>query len=351
MVNGSGRPTTFVSGTQITVQLSAADMSQVGNQALTVSNSSEGNWTSNTMNFTVAAANPTLSSISPSSATAGSGPISLSVTGSSFMTNSFVQVNGAARSTTFVSSTQLATTLSAADLANSGSISVSVSTPGGGSSGALVFTVNNPVPGLSGLSPSSVVAASPGFNLTVTGSNFVPGSVVQVNGANRSTTFINATQLTAAIPASDIAVGGSISITVFNAAPGGGTSSAQILTVNNPVPTISSVSPNPALAIASSYTLTVSGTGFVRGSVIRIDGSLQATTFVSSTQLTAQVNGGIIAIGVHSVTVFNPTPGGGTSNSVNLTVVSLLGELVTPAGLPTGNELAAQSEPFFSLAL
>ena len=350
MVNGSSRPTTFVNGTQLTVQLSAGDLSQVGNQGLNVVNSSEGNWTSNTINLTVAAASPTLNSISPSATTAGSSPITVTVSGSSFMTNSFVQVNGAAHSTTFVSGTQLATTLTSADLASAGSLSITVSTPGGGTSGSLVFTVNNPVPGLSALSPATVVAGGPGFNLSITGSNFVPGSVVQVNGANRSTTFVSATQLTAAIPASDIAVGGFVSITVFNAAPGGGTSSPLTLAVNNPVPTISSVSPNPALAIASSYTLTVSGTGFVRGSVIRIDGTPQATTFVSPTQVNAQVNGGILAIGVHAVTVFNPTPGGGTSNSVNLAVVSLLGQLLPNSPESSVSALAARPESLFSLA-
>jgi hypothetical protein len=349
MVNASGRPTTFVSGTQITVQLSAADLSQVGNQGLSVSNSSEGNWTSNTINLTVAAANPTLNSISPASATAGSTPITLTVTGSSFMTNSFVQVNGAAHSTTFVSGTELASALTAADLANAGSLSITVSTPGGGTSGSLVFTVNNPVPGLSALSPASVVAGSSGFNLTVTGSNFVPGSVVRVNGANRSTTFVNATQLTASIPASDIAVGGFVSITVFNAAPGGGTSSPLTLTVNNPVPAISSVSPNPATAVAGSITLTVTGTGFVRGSVIQLDGAAQTTTFVSATQLQASISGGVLALGVHSVTVFNPTPGGGTSNSVNLTVISVLGQLMEP---PLESPApAAKPESFFVLAV
>ena len=150
--------------------------------------------------------------------------------------------------------------------------------------------------------------------------------------------------------ASDIAVAGNLSITIINPAPGGGTSAALTLTVNNPVPSISSVSPNPALAVASSYTLTVSGSGFVRGSVIQIDGASQTTTFVSSTQITAQVNGGILALGIHRVTVFNPTPGGGTSNSVNLTVVSLLGELMPASADSLAAALARRPESFVSVA-
>lgn len=350
MVNGSGRSTTFVSGTQLSVQLSAADFSQVGNLAITVSNSSEGNWTSNTLNLSVAAAAPTLSSISPSAATAGSGPITLTATGSSFMSNSVLQVNGAARSTTFISGTQLSTTLTSSDLATVGSLAITASTPGGGTSSALTFTINNPAPSLSTISPTTVSAGGSGFTLTVNGSNFVAGSVVRVNGANRSTTFISTTQLTASIPASDIAAAGNLSITVFNAAPGGGTSSALTLAVSNPVPSVSSVSPNPALALASSYTLTVTGSGFVRGSVIQIDGGAQPTTFISATQVQAKISGGLLSIGVHSVTVFNPTPGGGTSNSVNLTVISILGQLMPPPPDLSLTPLDARPESMVSLA-
>ena len=55
---------------------------------------------------------------------------------------------------------------------------------------------------------SSVIAGDPDFTLTVNGSGFVYGSVVRWNGADRPTTLISASQLKAAIPASDIAVGG-----------------------------------------------------------------------------------------------------------------------------------------------
>jgi len=116
---------------------------------------------------------------------------------------------------------------------------------------------------------------------------------------------------------------------VLNPGPGGGTSTPLSLTVNNPVPAITSISPNPVLAAGGSFTLTVNGSGFVRGSVLQYDGFPRTTTFVSSTQVTAQIRStDIIAIGSHSVTVFNPAPGGGTSNSATLTVIALLGEMM-----------------------
>ncbi len=77
----------------------------------------------------------------------------------------------------------------------------------------------------------SATAGDAGFTLTVNGSGFVSDSVVQWNGASRTTTYVSATQLTAAIPATDIAAAGTASVTVFNPAPGGGTSNAQSFTI------------------------------------------------------------------------------------------------------------------------
>src|SRR6185295_629608 len=48
---------------------------------------------------------------------------------------------------------------------------------------------------------------------------------------NRTTTFVSSTQLTAAIPASDIATVGTANVTVVNPAPGGGTSNALTFTI------------------------------------------------------------------------------------------------------------------------
>jgi N,N-dimethylformamidase beta subunit-like protein/uncharacterized protein DUF4082/Big-like domain-containing protein len=195
-----------------------------------------------------------------------------------------------------------------------------------GTTGSTKLAVNNPVPSLLSMSPASAAAGSSGFTLTVTGNSFVASSAVQVKGSPRTTTFVSSTQLTASIPASDVADGAYLPITVVNPAPGGGTSGALTFTVNNPVPAISKLSPNPVVATSSSFTLTVTGSGFVPGSVVQYDGSPIATAFVSCTQLNALVPArGIAATGNHTVTVFNRAPAGGTSNAATLTVVALLG--------------------------
>jgi Concanavalin A-like lectin/glucanases superfamily/Domain of unknown function (DUF1929)/Bacterial Ig domain/Galactose oxidase, central domain len=92
---------------------------------------------------------------------------------------------------------------------------------------------NNPVPTTTGITPSSAAPGGPEFTLTVNGTNFVTSSVVRWAGLDRTTTFVSSTQLTAAIPAIDIAAAGSAQVTVFNRAPGGGISNPQTFTISN----------------------------------------------------------------------------------------------------------------------
>jgi hypothetical protein len=77
------------------------------------------------------------------------------------------------------------------------------------------------------LSPSSAIAGSVGFTLTVKGSNFDPAAQVLFNGIARTTTFLSSTQLQASINASDIAAAGTAIIAVANPANNGGTSAGS----------------------------------------------------------------------------------------------------------------------------
>jgi subtilisin family serine protease len=117
----------------------------------------------------------------------------------------------------------------------------------------------NPVPSISSLTPLATLAGGPAFTLTVNGSGFVSSSVVRWNGSNRPTTFVNATRLTAAIAASDIAQIGSTPVTVFTPAPGGGTSSAATFNATGP-PAISVSTTTAAPGTTVTATL-INGTG------------------------------------------------------------------------------------------
>ncbi len=190
--------------------------------------------------------------------------------------------------------------------------------------GTITITGNSPAPVLSSVNPSSALQNSGAFTLTANGNNFAASSVVRWNGQNRTTTFVSATQLTASIPASDLSSAGTAQVTVFTPAPGGGTSGAVTFTITgpNPAPSISSLNPTSVFEGGPGFNLTVNGSGFVSNSVVRLDGQDRVTTLVSPSQLTAQIlDSDIVGVGQASVTVFNPTPGGGVSNvaTINIT--------------------------------
>jgi hypothetical protein len=294
-----------------------------GTANVTVTTPAPGGGTSASQAFPISSGGPTVTSLSPSSAVVGGAAFALTVNGGNFLLGDTVQWNGAARTTTFVSSVRLTANIAASDLATVGTVPVAVvrSGPFGGTSGALTFSINNPVPVISSLSPTSAAVGGAAFTLTVNGTGFTSGSTVRWNGATRTTNFVSATQLTAAIAAADIATASSVPVTVLTPAPGGGTSAAQTFSVTNPAPTLTSLSPASALAGDGAFTLTVNGGNFVSGSTVRWNGAARTTSFVSATQLTAAIPAADVAgAGTPQVTVFTPTPGGGTSAAQTFTV-------------------------------
>jgi len=204
-------------------------------------------------------------------------------------------------------------------------------------------------PVISSLVPNSAFVKGPAFTLTVNGSGFggLLGTTVLWNGSARTTTFVSSAQVTAQIPASDIDNAGTAQIAVRNEGVPDETSATVTFSIlNNPVPVISSLSPTSVLEDGPDFTLTVNGSNFVTGSRVRLNGSNQDTTFVSPSQLTARIkNDDIRQPGSLNITVFNPTPGGGTSNAMTLTVTASL-TITTSSPLP-----AAQVGSLYSQTL
>jgi 6-phosphogluconolactonase (cycloisomerase 2 family) len=95
---------------------------------------------------------------------------------------------------------------------------------------------SNPVPAITNVSPSEIAVGGPSFTLTVSGSHFVSGSVVQWNGSNQTTAFVDSSHVTAQIPAASIGTTGTEVITVFNPAPGGGISNSLTLSIVTSAP-------------------------------------------------------------------------------------------------------------------
>src|SRR5713226_5974660 len=99
---------------------------------------------------------------------------------------------------------------------------------GGFGGSALPFPqASNPAPTVSSVSPARVNAGASAANITVSGSNFVRGAVVNLDAVQLTTQFVSSTQLTASVPCSTQIVAGTHVITATNPPPGGGRSTTS----------------------------------------------------------------------------------------------------------------------------
>jgi uncharacterized protein (TIGR03437 family) len=287
----------------------------------------------------------TLTSIFPTSVPASSALFSMQIKGTNFTSASVVVVDGTPVATTMQSSTALIAAVPTSRVASGGLTTIMVQ--GTFSlSNAQILTVRNPAPSLESVSPTSVAAGTPPFQLTVRGDNFVPGSVVRWNGQDRTTTYQAGNVLTATIPASDVKAAGTAQITVNNPAPGGGATTALSLTITapgpNPVPVASSLTPSSVAAGKGSLTLLVNGSSFSGTSVVRWNGQDRPTTVLSASQLQATLTAlDVATTGSAQVTVFSPAPAGGLSAALTFTIVlpQTADDLVSSC--PSAQEVAA----------
>ena len=100
----------------------------------------------------------------------------------------------------------------------------------------------------------------------------------------------------------------------------------------NPLPLINQpLVPTATAPGGPGFTLTVNGIGFASGSVVNWNGSARVTTFVSSSQLKVTIFAADIATaGTASISVRNPSPGGGLSNLVFFIVSQPLPAFASP---------------------
>ena len=148
------------------------------------------------------------------------------------------------------------------------------------------------------------------------------------NGDPRPTAYVDSTTLQADMSAADITAVGNVAITVISPPPGGGTSNTSILevipegTAANPVPVISGYSPGDIRAGDPGAQITVTGADFATGAEVLWNGSSLPTTYISDTTLIATIAAADMAVpGSAALSVSNPTPGGGTSGVISVSVL------------------------------
>jgi subtilisin family serine protease len=267
---------------------------------------------------------PSISSLSPDRAHATAPSFTLTVSGSGFNAFSVVRWNGEDRPTTVVNVTTLQAAIDESDInlpgAGSAEITVFTPAPGGGASNAVTLPIDPP--------PSISVSAStvaPGGQVTMTLNNGFGGAtdwlsfaaVDAPNTASLQWRYIGSGATTKTWTINVPTTEGQYEFRLFieNTYTRKATSPAvTVATPPNPAPLVTSLSPSHTPAGGAAFTLTVNGTGFVRSSVVRWNGTDRATTYVSATQIRAAIGAAdIAAVGSAAVSVFSPTPGGGTS--------------------------------------
>lgn len=183
------------------------------------------------------------------------------------------------------------------------------------------FTIK---PAVSKIAPSTVRVGAIQFTLTVSGSKFLPGAIVIVGNTALPTVFRSDTQLEGEVAANLVTEGGGVDVRVKN--PRGELSGPARLLIADDPPRILRITPQATGTGAENLEVAVSGDRFQRDAMVLVQGQAVATSFVSSTSLTAIVPSTRFARAAElPLSVLNAD--GNASNAVTLTVEN--GPLIT----------------------
>jgi hypothetical protein len=324
--------------TQITVTIPAARIATAGNATVAACTGSIANC-GEAATFPINSS-PILSSLSQTTAIAGSPAFTLVLTGVNFNTNDTVSFGGGTPLTATVNNagTQLTTTVPAFEIANPGAISVAVLDGGSESeSNFLTFTVGIQ---LTSLQPNSTLAGS-GQSITV--------NVDGTGGLSSNTNFFwngttllsqpgspSATNAVVQIPAALIAAP---TIGTITAVSGGQTSNGLSFTAFGPI--TSSIAPTFTTVGSPNVALTINGANFAvpSSSVVLFTLGSTVTMLAPSggggNQLTTTVPANLLTTaGTATIAVQNFT-GGPISNSQPFTIYAVpVVTSATPASFP-----------------
>lgn len=344
-VNLSNRDTTFIDSSHLDATILASDDSSAHTLTITVLNPN--NKISNSLSLTVTntVPAPTITQISPNTVAANSLAFDMTVLGTNFVSNSVVRINGTAKTTTFVSATQLTAHILTSDVSAAGTAAITVRNPDGKISNTsnLTITAANQ-PQLTSISPSSVTAKSGAFTLTATGTNFINGAHINVNTTSHTTTFVNSTTLTTTVTSTEITNAGSLQISVTNPGTGAPTSGSLTLTVvAADAPVVTSLNPVSVVAGFGAVNVLINGSGFVNTDTTFFNGSQRTLSFISATQVAISLLAADTAtVGQFPITVRHIN--GSTSAPVLFNVTDASGGPAITSLSP--NQAAVNSAPF-----
>ena len=278
---------------------------------------------------------PTFTNVTPNTAIAGASATPITVTGTNFVSNSQIRVNGTGISTTFVSSTSLTGTIPVENLATASVLNITVfnPTPAGGTSGTLPFTVGNPAPVPTNMSTGSFFWGT--TNATVTGTSIFSGATLAAGSGVSFSSYNYTSAPTAVSFVATVVPGTTLGIrplTIQNVGSGTATVPGDV-DIRYRAPSFTSVTPSSSVQ-GTTLNVVVTGTDFFDQTQVKTAIAFGAgitvntVTINSINQLTANITvNGAATIGTRDITLTNAVSSnsGGTETATNAFEVVISG--------------------------
>lgn len=233
----------------------------------------------------------TITSLNPSSRNANSGDFDLTINGSGFLTGAQVNFGGAILTPISVTASQIVVRIANSSIQTPGAIPVRVRQDGADSN-AVNFTVASGGPTLSSLSPTSVVAGSADFDLTLSGSGFQQGAAVIFGGTLLTPASVTASTIVVRVTRNLIQTPEVIQVRVRQGTID--TPPLNFSVTTAPAPSISSLSPSSAFAGSPGFDLTLSGANFQQGATVLFGSTSLTPRSVSASTIVVAVPANLI---------------------------------------------------------
>ncbi len=280
--------------------------------------------------FTVVLATQTITFPAIPGHVVGDAPFTLSATASSGLAVTYTVTSGPATlSGNTVTLTGAGTVVIQATQAGNASYAAATSI-------SQSFIVLPGAPALASITPAGGLLNAPATTITLTGTNFASSDTVKLNTATLASTYVNATTLTAVIPASFFTSAGTAQVTVVDTL--NRTTSGQTFTViaapainfTGPATTTSAAQPTLTFQLVNPYPQTISGT-------LALTFNASGTNGVDDPAVQFSSGGRTIAYTIPALSTVTPTVQIQTGTVAGIATISLVvtsnGVNVTPANV------------------
>ena len=275
---------------------------------------------------------PSVTSISPTQVLADATQ-TVSFEGAGFVSGTTATFNGTSLAVTYDSYNKVSVPLPVSATA-SGNLTLQLQnpTPGGGTTSVTVPVEPNSI-ALTATNAAGTNTGTAALASTVTMSDVVTGS--KVTGVNWSVTGAGSIS-TSGVYTAPATMPSSSAVTITAALSSNPAITASYsLNLLDPAPVLTSASV-PQLAAGATTAVTLYGTGFVPSTTFTVTGGTIATTYQSTTTVTAQVTVPATGSGNFTITAVNAAPGGGTSAAVTIPIWTITITATDPDGANTG---------------